>query len=174
MLRIGPRFRFFAHVHVLVHKEGHDKKGLFKGPFRVLNYLNQWFLGPFYGQVPMSYETGHNKIHHRYDNGLDDLHTNLDLDRSDPYSLLVYFPRFSGYWSGIGCALVFTSKREWMLAAKMWTGTIVYHGVLGLLLWWDWKFALAYCVYPYAEATIFFALISYLWHAWMDPSGESV
>jgi hypothetical protein len=58
VLRIGPRFRLFAHAHVLVHKEGHDHTGLFKGPFRILNYMNQWWLGPFYGQVPMSYEAG--------------------------------------------------------------------------------------------------------------------
>ncbi|EDQ84463.1 uncharacterized protein MONBRDRAFT_39277 [Monosiga brevicollis MX1] len=40
-------------------------------------------------------------------------------------------------------------------------------------LFFDWKFGLFYVVYPFIESVIFFALISYLWHAWMDPNDPS-
>lgn len=167
--RIGPRFRFFAHAHVLFHKEGHSKVGIFKGPFRVLNGICQWFIGPFFGQVPMSYAAGHNKIHHRFDNGLDDAHTNLDLDRTKLSSLFVYIPRFAGYWSGLSCTGFFLARREWALARMMGLGMCMYHTILFGTMAWNFSFGLAYLVYPYCESILFFSLISYLWHAWVDP-----
>lgn len=62
-----------------------------------------FFTGLFYGAVPYSYPVYHNKIHHAYDNDLDDVHTNLDLDRSEPTAFIYYMPRFALYWSGIRC-----------------------------------------------------------------------
>eukprot|EP00730_Choanoeca_flexa_P007079 TRINITY_DN12276_c0_g2_i2.p1 TRINITY_DN12276_c0_g2~~TRINITY_DN12276_c0_g2_i2.p1 ORF type:complete len:484 (+),score=102.14 TRINITY_DN12276_c0_g2_i2:130-1452(+) len=171
--RIGPRFRLFAHAHVLVHKEGHDHKGLHKGPFRAINYINQWWIGMFYGQTPMSYETGHNKIHHRYDNGLDDMHTNLDLDRSKTISLLIYFPRFWLYWSGISNTIFFLSRGMWSLGFRSGLGCLVHHAVMIAACQHNFTFGMAYVVYPYFEATLFLCLISYLWHAWMDPKDPS-
>lgn len=146
-------------MQVLVHKEGHDHKGLYKGPFRVLNYLNQWWSGPFYGQTPYSYEAAHSKIHHRYDNGLDDAHTNLDLDRSEPSSLLIYFPRFYLYWSGISCIHFFARKGMWSLARRMAAGFVYHHAVMAYFLYLDWSFGLAYVVYPFIEVTIFLGIV---------------
>lgn len=52
VLRGGPRFRFFGHAHTLVHKEGHAHTGHFLKNFWILNYLCEWWIGPFYGVVP--------------------------------------------------------------------------------------------------------------------------
>lgn len=80
-LRLTPRYRLFAFLHVLLHKEGHTSGGFFK--WQPLNFgVLHFFTGLFYGGVPYSYPIAHNKIHHAYDNDLDDVHTNLDLDRS--------------------------------------------------------------------------------------------
>ena len=80
-LRLTPRYRLFAYLHVLLHKEGHSSSGLFK--WEPANFgIMHFFTGLFYGAVPYSYPMAHNKIHHAYDNDLDDVHTNLDLDRS--------------------------------------------------------------------------------------------
>jgi hypothetical protein len=38
VLRMGPRFRFFAWFHVMAHKEGHDYNGFFKGPLSLINH----------------------------------------------------------------------------------------------------------------------------------------
>mmetsp|Transcript_5676 Transcript_5676/g.5579 ORF Transcript_5676/g.5579 Transcript_5676/m.5579 type:complete len:150 (-) Transcript_5676:101-550(-) len=37
------------------------------------------------------------------------------------------------------------------------------------LLMLDWRFAVAYWVYPHIEATTLLAAINYTWHAWVDP-----
>jgi len=171
-LRIGPRFRFFAHQHVLLHKEGHDYRGFFKGPFSVFNFwVCQWFLGPFYGQVPNSYACAHNKIHHRYDNGLDDVHTTLDLDRRSPWTFVAYLPRFMAYWSGLSCVWFFfcKGKADAYHGNRMLWGMVYYYGMMAIFAMYDWRFALSYYVYPHFESMVFFGLISYMWHIFVDP-----
>jgi len=173
-LRIGPRFRFFAYQHVLLHKEGHDHKGFYKFPLSIFNNLVEWWIGPFYGQVPNSYAVAHNKIHHRYDNGLKDVHTNLDLDRTKLWSFLTYVPRFGAYWSGFSPIWFFaTDTKDTILIRRMLTGMIYYYGILITLFIWDYQFALAYYLFPHFEAIIFFGSISYLWHAFVDPEQPS-
>lgn len=169
-LRIGPRFRFFAHQHVLLHKEGHDRNDMFKVGGPLLSHICQWFIGPFYGQVPYSYYVAHNKIHHRYDNGLDDVHTNLDLDRTRPLSLVIYTPRFFLYWAGLSPLAFFLHKREYRLAREMAAGMLYYYALIALALSYDWAFGLAFAVFPLMESVIFFSAISYLWHAFVDPA----
>mmetsp|Transcript_8934 Transcript_8934/g.27658 ORF Transcript_8934/g.27658 Transcript_8934/m.27658 type:complete len:446 (-) Transcript_8934:60-1397(-) len=168
-LRIGPRFRFFAHTHVLQHKEGHDHHGLFRGPWRVFNHVIQFWVGQFYGQVPNSYGIAHNKIHHRWHNDLEDVHTNLDLDRTQFRSFLIYLPRFAVYWTGISPLLLFVQRREWRFAAKMFKGMVIYYGLTAMFYHLNPTFCLMYWLFPHFESMIFFGGISYLWHAWVDP-----
>ncbi len=111
-LRLMPRYRMFAYMYVLVHKEGHSRTGFWKWEplnFGILNY----FAGIFYGDCCNSFPMAHNKIHHAYDNDLDDVHTNLDLDRSRAISFLYYVPRFALYWAGITPLVKFAQKRQW-------------------------------------------------------------
>ena len=170
-LRIGPRFRFFAHLHVLVHREGHDHQGVFRGFFRVFNYWPmQWLVGPFFGQVPNSYGIAHNKIHHRYDNGLDDVHTNLDLDRSQFTSFIIYVPRFFLYWIGVSPLAHFILRKEWRLARKMFLGMLYHTALFTTFFLWNPTFAIAYLGFPIMEAVIFFAGISYMWHCFVDEN----
>ena len=35
-MRLGPKYRFFAHHHTLIHKEGHSAKGIFRWSSRNL------------------------------------------------------------------------------------------------------------------------------------------
>ena len=175
LLRLGPRFRFFTHLHVLLHKEGHDHDGFFSSKkTKLLHFLNhwyvQWFLGPFYGQVPNSYCIGHNKIHHKYDNGLDDVHTNIDLDRTSSWSFIMYAPRFGGYWVGITPFFHFLFTEEYQFAWDILKGMILYYGiwVLGYFTM-GFTYTFCYLIYPQLEAITFFAAISYMWHLWIDP-----
>lgn len=170
-LRIGPRFRFFAHLHVLVHREGHEHLGIFKPQYRFFNYWPmQWLVGPFFGQVPNSYGVAHNKIHHRYDNGLDDVHTNLDLDRSKFTSFVIYVPRFLLYWAGVSPLAYFLYHKEYVLARKMAKGMFYHLSLFLVFAYWNPVFAIAYLAFPFFEAVIFFSGISYLWHCWVDPA----
>jgi hypothetical protein len=168
-IRIGPRFRFFTYNHVLLHKEGHDHRGFFKSPFNIFNGLTTWWIGPFYGGVPNSYAMSHNKIHHRYDNDLGDVHTNLDLDRTTVYSFMFYMPRFALYWNGISPLYLFIKNKEWKFAIGTAIGMLYYATIFVLFFMWSPIFALTYILYPNIEDVVFFGGISYLWHAFWDP-----
>jgi len=167
--RIGPRFRFFTYNHVLLHKEGHDHRGFFKPPFNILNGIVNWWIGPFYGGVPNSYCMSHNKIHHRYDNELGDVHTNLDLDRSEAYSFLLYVPRFTLYWTGFSPLYFFIKNKEYKFALQTFFGMAVFFGIFTLFFLRIPLFAVSYILYPLVEDCVFFGGISYLWHAFLDP-----
>jgi len=171
LLRIGPRFRHFAWFHVMAHKEGHDYKGFFEGPFAYINHRwVTWFAGLFFGTIPNSYAVGHNKIHHHYNNQLDDVHTCYDLDRSEPLSFLVYLPRFAAYWSGISVFWHFLTRRETKLASQMLLGMTYYYLIVYCAWRWAWDFTLAIIIFPHLESVVFFGAISYLWHSFLDEN----
>jgi len=172
-LRIGPRFRNFAYYHVMAHKEGHDHKGFFKGSFSALNYLYfQWYVGIFYGEVPNTYAVGHNKIHHRYNNELEDVHTCYDLDRTQVWSFLLYLPRFGAYWSGLSVFWHFMAKKEFKFAGRMLAGMVYYYTLLLVSTYIAWDFALCFLVFPLMESIVFFGAISYLWHSFLNGDDE--
>lgn len=177
-LRIGPRFRNFAYFHVMAHKEGHDHRGFFVAPFTALNHTYvQWYLALFYGQVPNSYAVGHNKIHHRYNNELHDVHTCYDLDRSEPWSFLLYLPRFGAYWCGFSVFWHFMAKKEFRFAGRMLAGMVYYYAIVFAAMWYAWDFAICFLVFPLLESVVFFGGISYIWHSFLnldDPENEYV
>lgn len=169
LLRIGPRFRYFAWFHVMAHKEGHDWKGFFNPPFSLLNHRwIGWYAGIFYGAVPNSYPIGHNKIHHQYSNQLLDVHTCYDLDRSEPFSFLIYLPRFAAYWSGFSVAWYFLRRGEFKFAFSMILGMLYYGSILYFAWRWAWDFTLVFLIFPHLESIVFFGAISYLWHSFLN------
>lgn len=170
-LRIGPRFRLFAHQQTLVHKEGHTHKGFFKGPFALFNQVSGLWNGLFFGTPPFHYGTAHVKIHHRWHNDVDDVHTNIDLDRTVFNSFILYLPRFFCYHTGISPLVLFLKRREYELAGKLLLGLLYYYGAGALLCCCtDWKFACAYWLYPLLESTSLLAMIAYIWHAFVEPT----
>jgi fatty acid desaturase len=170
VLLMGPYFAFFAHVSTLVHKEGHAvPRGLFRPPFAWLNGFFGSFLGLFYGHVPQSYPLGHLRIHHKHDNGFDDLITTLHLDRRRPSRFLMYLPQFALYWTGVSVVAYFVRKRLWRPAGKMLLGTLAFYGLGALLLVLDWRVALGYWFLPQWMTVLFLGAIGYTWHAFADP-----
>ncbi|CAE7322488.1 unnamed protein product [Symbiodinium natans] len=169
-LRGGPRFRHFGHIHTLVHKEGHSHTGIFRKSFWPMNYLCEWWIGPFYGVVPNSYSIAHMKIHHRWHNDVDDVHTNLDLDRTKLSSFFIYTPRFSLYWMGISPVALLAKRKEWVLVRQMLEGMLAYYGVTLLLFLWSPTFCIVYWVFCHLEGMLLLCAISYLWHAFVEES----
>lgn len=168
--RLGPRFKFFSAVHTLAHKEGHDWKGFFKGRFQIFSGFMEWWLGPFYGVVPNNFSVGHVKIHHRWHNDVDDISTNLDLDRTKFSSFVVYVIRFSAYWTGIGACCLFFKRGEYQLVLQQLAGMVAYYGMTAVLFWWSPSFCLAYWFFAHCDAIVFLAAIAYLWHAFVDEA----
>lgn len=170
LLRLSPHNSLFAFHHVLIHKEGHNHKGFFKGGWRIFNYSNQFFVGLFYGSIPLSYEVAHNKIHHRWHNDVDDVHTNLDMDRTKFQNYILWLPRFFLYWTGVSPVLLFLKRGEYRLAAKMLFGMCFFYGYVALIAkCFGTVFCLAYVLYPHLESICFLGAIAYLWHSFVDP-----
>jgi len=170
LIRVGPRLQTFAHIHTLTHKEGHCHRGFFRGPFQIFNCFTEWWVGPFYGVVPWNYYIAHMKIHHRWHNDVDDVHTNLDLDRTNPLSFFVYVPRFTLYWTGVTPLVLFIKRGEGALIGKLLSGMIAYYGIAALLLWQYPFFCMVYWLFPHMEACVLLCAISYLWHAFVEES----
>eukprot|EP01079_Euglenida_sp_SAG-EU17-18_P000900 gene900-395_t len=205
LLRNGPRFRLFARHHVLIHKEGHDRAGFFKPPYSLLNHLNinqsrhaaphinacQYFCGLFYGQeclTTVSHSQSPNHLHPshaRWHNDADDVHTNLDLDRTSLWSFVQWTPRFSLYWSGVTPLLLFCVLRQWAFARRMALGMAAYYGIMVALWLWSPSFCFCYYIYPHLEvsftlhpqsdpdAMTFLGSIAYLWHGFVSPGDPS-
>lgn len=170
-IRLGPRFRFFAHHHVLIHKEGHDKKGFFRGPWKAFDLANSFFAGLFYGTVARSYTMAHNKIHHRWHNDVDDVTTNVDLDRTLKASYVLFLPRFLWYWTGLSPLVLFYKRKEFGFFFDLLRGCSFYYGMGALLCYLaGWQFFVAYFVFPLCESIAFLGAIGYLWHAFVEPT----
>ena len=170
VLMMGPYFRFFSVIATLIHKEGHDTRGIFKSPYTFLNNACGWFIGPFYGHVPETYPLGHQRIHHKYDNGPGDVTFTYDLDRSNPAQWLKYLRRFSLYWTGASIVGYFIQNRQWAPARRMATGMLVYYGLIALITFLNPWFGFAYLILPHMSVIIYLAAINYIWHTFCDPA----
>lgn len=169
VLMMGPYFRFFAYISTLVHKEGHAPRGLFKDSFRIFNKAFGWFLGPFYGHVPEAYPLGHLRIHHKHDNGPEDVTSTLEIDRSQPSQWLVYLRQFTLYWTGISIVSYFARRRQWPQVRKMSAGMFFYYGAMATFMLIDPWFGFAYFMLPHLCVIIYLAAINYTWHTFSEP-----
>lgn len=172
VLMMGPYFRFFSNIATLIHKEGHDTRGLFKAPYTFLNNAFGWFLGPFYGHLPETYPLGHQRIHHKYDNGPGDVTCTLDLDRSDPLQWFVYLRRFALYWTGISVLSYFVGRKQWKPAGRMALAMICYYGLIIAFMVVNPWFGFAYLLLPHLSVIIYLAAINYIWHTFCDPADQ--
>ncbi len=170
VLMMGPYFRFFSVIATLVHKEGHDTRGIFKEPYTFLNNAFGWFIGPFYGHVPETYPLGHQRIHHKYDNGPGDVTFTYDLDRSDPAQWLKYLRRFSLYWTGFSIVGYFIQNKQWVPARRMATGMLVYYGLIAIITILNPWFGFMYLILPHMSGIIYLAALNYIWHTFCDPA----
>jgi hypothetical protein len=170
VLMMGPYFRFFSNVATLIHKEGHDTRGLFKAPYTFLNNAFGWFLGPFYGHVPETYPLGHQRIHHKYDNGPGDVTCTLDLDRTDPIQWFIYQRRFALYWTGFSILAYFVMKKQWKPAGRMALAMVCYYSLIIAFMIVNPWFGFAYLLLPLMSVIIYLGAINYIWHTFCDPA----
>ena len=189
LIRLGPRYRFFAHHECLIHTEGHSNEhGFFRNIFKlgknvsvsktvrrlVLDHINAGIIGPFYGSIPFHYSTAHNKIHHRWHNDTGDVHTNMDVDRTVPSSFVLWIPRFVAYWMGISPVILFWKRGEYGLLKRLVLGMIYYYSLGAAVCYCsNFYFWFGYWVYPQLEAASFLGGIAYIWHAFSEESDPS-
>uniref|UniRef100_A0A7S2HBV5 Fatty acid desaturase domain-containing protein n=2 Tax=Helicotheca tamesis TaxID=374047 RepID=A0A7S2HBV5_9STRA len=184
LMRLGPRYRFFAHHEVLIHREGHAMRtGIYRNVFnqkervpipkrwrrRFFDHINGLFVGIFNGSIPHHYATAHLKIHHRWHNDTGDVHTNMDVDRTEFKNYVLYLPRFLLYWIGISPMALFWHRGEYRLFKELGTGMFVYYSISSFI-WYKSStvFIFAYWFYPLLEVASFLGAIAYIWHAFVD------
>jgi fatty acid desaturase len=98
MLIVGPVYwaalfgwvfdRFTLMLHCTSHRP------LFRRPYRALNYVIPWLLGPFFGQTPNTYFAHHIAMHHREENLAQDLSTTISFRRDRLRDWFHYYSRF--------------------------------------------------------------------------------
>ena len=167
VIRIGPYFMNFAYVYTLCHKEGH-KHPLWKDP-SWRGVFNKW-IGLFYGIVPENFAIGHSYIHHKYNNGPEDVTTTRDTNRDSAYNFWRYLWRMMLYCSNISVIYSLVRKKRFDLAATAFLGCVQYTLVLiAASLAVHPKFMVMYLLYPFFESVVMLAAINWCWHAFIDP-----
>ena len=169
VLNYGPYFAFFSQVATLIHKEGHEPKGLFKPKFAVLNKFFGYFLAPLYGHVPEGYPMGHMRIHHKFDNAPEDVTSTVYYNRTHASRFLLYLFEFALFWTGISVAWHHHEKGRTKEVRKMLFGMGIFYGLMAMVMAVNPLFGFAYLLLPHLSSIIFLAAINYTWHAFTDP-----
>ncbi|MFT4524958.1 MAG: fatty acid desaturase [Bacteroidia bacterium] len=170
VLNYGPYFAFFSRVATLIHKEGHEPKGLFKSNFSFMNNLHGHFLSILYGHVPQAYPMGHMRIHHKHDNAPEDVTSTVFYDRSHAARFLIYLFEFALFWSGFSVANYHRKKGKTKEFGKMVLGIVIFYGVITAVMSVNFWFGFAYLLIPHMSCIFLLAAINYTWHAWTDQS----
>lgn len=170
VLNYGPYFAFFSQIATLIHKEGHEPRGLFKKPFNFLNKFYGYFLAPLYGHVPEGYPMGHMRIHHKYNNAPEDVTSTVFYDRTQGMRFMIYLFEFMLFWTGISIAYHHYKNDRVEDCKKMLRGMLLFYGFMAIVMYINFWFGFAYLLLPHLSAIIFLAAINYTWHAWTDPT----
>ena len=164
VLLLGPKFRNFAHINVLMHRNFHTYNKLLKTKINIL----EWFCGIFYGIVPEFYGTSH-AIHHIEDNGKNDVLSTLEFDKTNFFDFVKYIDRFAFGWTNLPNIKYFYDKGQYRKCLKLVTSVIVYYGIALYLFTINWKFCVGHYLIPQWFCIIFLSAVSYMWHPFSDP-----
>jgi fatty acid desaturase len=167
-LWLGPNHLFFAHVATLVHHLGHQKRS-FKPWFQPIGGVLVGMLEVLYGHVPGQYPIGHVRVHHKFDNGPEDLTSTMALDRGSFSGWLRYRQQFLLFWSGASIVHFFARRGRRDYAWTQLRGMIVFYGVMIAACAYNLELGFAYLVLPSIVIVNFISAINFTWHMFIDP-----
>ncbi len=167
---MGPYFRFFAYFATLAHQHGHQKSGFFKGRWHVLDPYVTYVMGFVYGHVPAQYPMGHVRIHHKYDNSLDDVTTTRHMNRAAPKALLDQLVRQLFSQMGVTVFLHHWRRGRTRDAWRMARGMAFFYGLMLSLTVWDWRVGLGYVQVPHLSIMLLIGAVNHVQHAFVDPT----
>ena len=167
-LWLGPNHLFFAHVATLIHHLGHQRNA-FKPWFRPIGNFIVGMLGVFYGHVPGNYPIGHVRIHHKFDNGPEDLTSTMALDRGSFSGWLRYRQQFILFWSGVSVVRYFLQRKRADAAWIQARGMLIFYGLIFAVTFWNWEIGFAYLILPHIIIINFISAINFTWHMFIDP-----
>jgi Fatty acid desaturase len=167
-LWLGPNHLFFAHVATLVHHLGHQKRA-FKPWFSPIGSVLVGILEVLYGHVPGQYPTGHVGVHHKFENGPEDLTSTMALDRGSFSGWLRYRRQFLLFWSGAAVVHFFARRGRRDYAWIQLRGMLVFYGIVIAVCLYNLELGFAYFVLPTIVIVNFISAINFTWHMFIDP-----
>ena len=167
-LWLGPNHLFFAHVATLVHHLGHQKRP-FKPWFAPIGGVLVAILEVLYGHVPGQYPIGHVRVHHKFDNGPEDLTSTMALDRGSFSGWLRYRQQFLLFWSGASIVHFFLRRGQRDPAWVQMRGMLIFYGVMIAACVYNLELGFAYLVLPSIVIVNFISAINFTWHMFIDP-----
>jgi fatty acid desaturase len=151
--------------------EAHEPVGFFTPKYKMFNRYIEMVLSLFYGHVPYTYRIGHNKFHHATPtNGPHDYLCTRHYRRDSVKAAIDYLGKFSLGWNGISIVDHAFRHNLGHLGWYQIKGMMYYLAVIGLFGSINWKFTLAYIIFPNIEACNYLAGINFVWHAFAESN----
>jgi fatty acid desaturase len=126
---------FFDRYILMLHNTSH--RPLFKPPYRKLNRVIPWFLGPFFGETPETYYSHHMGMHHADGNLPNDLSTTMPFQRDSVLDFHKYFFKF--LFSHPAMYRYFTERKRYKLWRRFLTGELMYLAITVGLAFISWQ-----------------------------------
>lgn len=139
------------------------------GPFRKVGRYALAYLGLFFGQTPATYRAHHVGMHHREENGADDLSSTLPFQRDSFLDFLRYFLSFlfgtiyllpNYFWR--------RDRKDWSMMALF--GELSGYAFFGLCFWWQPVPALMVLALPFVMSRFLMMAGNWAQHAFIDPA----
>lgn len=155
--------RFTLMLHCTSHRQ------LFRKPYRALNHVIPWLLGPFFGQTPNTYFAHHLGMHHHEANLPADRSSTLGYRRDRFDHWLRYCFRFLivGLFE---LAAYFYTRKQWRLFSRVVTGEFVYWCVIAILCFWNPTATLVVFLVPLVTIRTLMMMGNWTQHAFVCAS----
>ncbi len=155
---LGP---YLAILHYFSHKSFWSKD------YRKLGNFFMTFFGVLYGLPPKGYFVHHIGMHHREENGPDDLSSTLKYDADNFLHWNIYFSKFL-FFNFIDLSVYFYKKKQYKLMRYALGGHLFFFAMIALLALINFNAAMIVFVIP--TIVCWFAMISGNWaqHAFID------
>jgi hypothetical protein len=163
---LGAGGRRFAKVFSIKHNEAHRPKGFFRGPGkRLLRRYTEALSMFFYGNIFGLDYIHHVKVHHAEDGGPDDPQNSYGYDRTNTWDFLHYVGvRHLAVTLGLATPR-WLRQHNRVRDARFFTGSVVvFYAFVAVLLWFNWRLAMAVAIGPLLLSNVFAALASWLQH----------
>lgn len=162
VLLAGLIDRYTLMLHCVSHRP------LFRPRFGALNAVVPVVLAPFFGQTPRTYFAHHLGMHHRENNGLDDLSSTMMFDRDRFVCWLLYFGKFMTSIL-FSLPLYHWRRGRKRMAITAFGAEALCYLAYGLLLAWKPLPTLAVFVVPFFLIRALMMMGNWGQHAFIDP-----
>lgn len=151
---------------LMLHNTSH--RPLFKPEYRAFNLIVPVFLGPFLGQSPGTYLSHHLGMHHREENGPNDLSSTMRYQRDRLDHWLAYFGRFF-FFGAIELPAYHQKAGRKRLARASLAGELFLYFMIAGLMFVDWAAATFIFLAPFLIIRVLMMCGNWGQHAFIDP-----